>query len=113
VVRTIRLGSRAGEGGKPSAGLKPLTEMTAEDRYQGEDGGLYGGGRNEPPAAHQEAAGKQTWKIVPLDANGEPSRDGLIGLVSISMSNATQEYSLFKQIADRDPQKSPRVAIVD
>ena len=23
--------------------------MTAEDRYKGEDGGLYGGGKNEPP----------------------------------------------------------------
>jgi hypothetical protein len=29
------------------------------------------------------------------------------------MSNATQEYSVFKRIADDDVQKSPRVAIVD
>jgi hypothetical protein len=29
------------------------------------------------------------------------------------MSNATQEFSTFKRIADADPQKSPRVAIVD
>ena len=28
---------------KASVGLKPLTEMTANDRYKGEDGGLYGG----------------------------------------------------------------------
>jgi hypothetical protein len=45
----------AGRGGNPppaprdSIGLKPLNEMTADDRYKGEDGGLYGGGRNEPP----------------------------------------------------------------
>ena len=118
VVRAIRLGSHAAvrnvvDGGKPSFGLKPLTEMTAEDRYNGEDGGLYGGGRNEPPAAHQEAAKKQTERIVPLDADGNPSKDGKIGLVSLSMSNATQEYSLFKQMADRDPQKSPQIVIVD
>jgi len=118
VVRTIRLGRaavgpRPAEGGKPSVGLKPLTEMTAEDRYKGEDGGLYGGGRNEPPDAHREAAEKQTRRIVPLDADGKPAQDGRIGLVSISMSNATMEFSLFKQIADRDPRKSPRVAIVD
>lgn len=118
VVRAIRLGSRAagnkvGDSGKSSASLKPLTEMTAEDRYKGEDGGLYGGGRNEPPAAHQEAAKKQTERIVPLDADGNPSKDGKIGLVSLSMSNATQEYSLFKQMADRDPQKSPQAVIVD
>lgn len=118
VVRVIRLGSHVParnvvEGGKPSFGLKPLTEMTAEARYKEEDGGLYGGGRNEPPAGHQEAAKTQTERIVPLDADGSPSKDGKIGLVSISMSNATQEYSLFKQIADRDPQKSPQVVIVD
>lgn len=118
VVQGIRLGRHLParsvvEGGKSSFGLKPLTEMTAEDRYKGEDGGLYGGGRNEPPAVHQEAARKQTEKIIPLDADGNPSKEGKIGLVSISMSNATQEYSFFKQIADRDRQKSPHVAIVD
>lgn len=99
--------------GKSSVGFKPLTEMTASDRYKGEDGGLYGGGRNEPPEALAAAAKKETAKIVPLDVSGKPSSGGKIGLVSISMSNATQEYSKFKQIADADPQKSPRVAVVD
>ena len=37
---------------------KPLTDMTAEDRYKGEDGGLYGGGRNSPPEAHLKAAAR-------------------------------------------------------
>ena len=55
----------------------------------------------------------ETAKIVPRDRDGNPAADGTIGLVSISMSNATQEFSLFKQLADRDPQKSPRVAVVD
>ena len=33
-------------GGEPreTTGLRPLSEMTADDRYQGEDGGLYGDG---------------------------------------------------------------------
>lgn len=118
VIKAIRLGKQGGGSetkvsGKPSIGLKPLTEMTAADRYKGEDGGLYGAGRNEPPEAHQAAARKETAKIVPLDADGKPAKEGKIGLVSISMSNATMEFSLFKQLADRDPQKSPRVAIVD
>lgn len=94
-------------------GFKPLMEMTADDRYKGEDGGLYGGGRNEPPPSHRAAAEKETVRIVPLDQDGKPSNDGRIGLISISMSNATQEYSLFKQLADADPRKSPSVAIVD
>ena len=98
---------------KPTVGLKPLTEMTAEDRYKGQDGGLYGAGKNVPPSAHAAAAARLSVKIVPLDAEGKPSQQGKIGLISISMSNATMEYSLFKQLADADPQKSAAVAIVD
>jgi Cu/Ag efflux protein CusF len=121
-VTEIRLGGRVdpgggkgpvSTGGKASYGFKPLNEMSADDKYKGEDGGLYGGGKNEPPAAHLAAAKAQTARIVPLDADGKPAADGKIGLVSISMSNATQEYSAFKKIADADPQKSANVAIVD
>jgi len=120
VVQKIRLGRRLGKdaqppvgNGKPSTGLKPLSEMTADAQYKGEDGGLYGGGKNEPPPAQLAAAKMETAKIQPLDAQGKPARDGKIGLVSISMSNATMEYSRFKQLADADPRKSPQVAIVD
>jgi hypothetical protein len=118
VVKVLRLGPPPGgaprpAGGKTSVGLKPLSEMTAEDRYKGEDGGLYGGGRNEPPPAHAAAAARLTAGIAPLDAEGKPSPQGKIGLVSISMSNATMEYSLFKRLADEDPRKSPAVAVVD
>ena len=98
---------------KASTGLKPLTEMTANDRYKGEDGGLYGAGKNEPPEAHLKAARSETMKIEPLDANGKPAPNGTIALVSISMSNATQEFSLFKQLADQDPKKSAHVTLVD
>jgi hypothetical protein len=118
VIQAIRLGKKAGvqpgpEGGKPSVGLKPLTEMSADDKYKGEDGGLYGGGKNEPPAAHAAAAKKEAAKIVPLDAEGKPAADGKVVLISISMSNATQEFSFFKGVADRDADKSPRLTIVD
>ena len=41
------------------------------------------------------------------------SADGKIGLLSVGMSNTTQEYSRFKQIADADPAKSRQVVIVD
>lgn len=120
VIKAIRLGKRpaagrgdAPSGGKDKVGLKPLTEMTAEDKYKGENGGLYGGGKNEPPEAHQAAAKKETAQIMPLDGDGKPSKNGKIGLISISMSNWTQEFSMFKQIADKDPDKSPLVTIVD
>lgn len=94
-------------------GLKPLSEMSADDRYAGEDGGLYGGGKNQPPEKHREAAKRQLAKIQPLNEKGMPADEGRIVLVSISMSNATQEFSRFKQIADADPEKSSRLTIVD
>jgi hypothetical protein len=98
---------------KASTGLKPLTEMGATDKYKGEDGGLYGGGKNDPPEAHRAAAGKETAQVTPLDEQGKPAKHGKIALVSISMSNATQVFSLFKKIADADSERSPLLTIVD
>jgi hypothetical protein len=95
-----------------SLGIKPLTELGAGN-YKGETGGLYGDGRNEPPEEHFEAARRESAKIGPLDANGKPAPDGKIVLVAIGMSNTTQEFSMFKNMADRDPQKSPQVVLVD
>ncbi|HJS09135.1 MAG TPA: hypothetical protein VJ809_15810 [Pirellulales bacterium] len=91
----------------------PLTEMSADDRYKEQDGGLYGGGKNEPPEEHRKSAAAAIAKIEPLDTAGRPAENGTIGFVSISMSNATQEFSMFKRLADADPAKSPRVTIVD
>jgi hypothetical protein len=99
--------------GKDKVGFKPLSEMTAEDRYQDQDGGLYGGGRNSPPEEHRKAAEAALANIKPLDARGQPAIDGRVVFVSISMSNATQEFSKFKELADRDARKSPSLTIVD
>jgi hypothetical protein len=99
--------------GRASVGFKPLTEMTGEDRYKGEDGGLYGGGSNDPPKSQSAAAKRETSKIKPLDTEGNPAAAGKIVLVSISMSNATQEFSRFKQLANADADKSPLVTVVD
>ncbi len=116
---------RQGGGGQPPRGdsralfgrahidFKPLDEMSAEDRYSGEEGGLYGEGRNAPTDEHRRAAESALAQVRPLDAAGKPAEDGTIGFISISMSNATQEFSTFKRIADEDPAKSPRVTIVD
>lgn len=93
--------------------MKPLTDMTADEKYEDEDGGLYGHGSNEPPATLKQAAAEMMTKIVPLDMDGNPSANGKVVFVSISMSNATQEFSFFKQIADRDPRKSDKLTIVD
>jgi hypothetical protein len=112
-ARRQAAGRAAKAGGRERTGLTPLTELSAADRYKEQDGGLYGSGRNAPPDEHAQAARAALAKIQPLDAEGKPSPEGTIGFVSISMSNATQEFSVFKRIADADPAKSPRVTIVD
>ncbi len=101
------------KAGKETTSFKPLSEMNAGDRYKGEDGGLYGQGKNEPPASHRKAAEAELARVLPLDADGKPAKEGKIVLVSISMSNATQEFSMFKRLADADPARSPLVTIVD
>src|SRR6516162_8462968 len=98
---------------QPSTGLKPLTEMTPDDRYKGEDGGLYGGGKNEPPEIHQRAAKEALKKITPLDAQGKPAKDGKIVFISLGMSNTFGAFAMFKEVADRDPQKAPDVLLVN
>ena len=94
-----------------SKGLVPLTELTGT--YKEMDGGLYGSGKNTPPPAQQKLADQALAAIKPLDAEGKPAASGKIVLMSIGMSNATQEFSTFVTMANRDSQKSPQVTIVD
>lgn len=91
--------------------LVPLDEL--QERYKGEDGGLYGGGRNAPPEAHRAAYRRESEKIRPLAAGGRPAADGKIVLLSIGMSNTTQEFSQFVRAAGADSKKSPHVVVVD
>ena len=62
--------------------LTPLTDLAANDKYKGEDGGLYGGGKNVPPPGHLKAAMEQANQIQPLDASGKAGLNGKIVLLS-------------------------------
>jgi len=69
----------------------PLTDLLART-YYGNPGGLYPGGLNQAPADHDSAARALRNKIQPLDVNGDESPFGKYVLISIGMSNTTQEW---------------------
>ncbi len=77
-------------------------------------GGLYPGGSNEPPAEHAAAGLAAAGRIQPLDANGNPDAgDGIIGLVSLGMSNTSAEFGRFMQISRQDPEINPNLVLVN
>jgi hypothetical protein len=101
-------------GGSSAAqtGLTPLTDL-GPGLYQGFPGGLYPGGSNHPPAAHQAAAMQHAAQVVPRNALGTPSASGLIGLIAIGMSNTTHEFAVFERNEDLDRKRNPRLVILD
>ncbi len=91
--------------------LVPLPELSGS--YKGQDGGLYGGGKNAPPAALQARAARAVAGVKPLDAEGKPDANGRIVLLALGMSNTTMEFSQFVKKADADPRKAAGVVVVD
>jgi Cu/Ag efflux protein CusF len=119
VLQGLKLGERPGgaPGDRPlvspdTSKLVPLTELGTRE-YKGFAGGLYPDGKNERPTGHEAVGRKLAAQVRPLDADGKPNADGKIVLLSVGMSNTTQEFSTFKRLADRDEAKNPKLAIVD
>ncbi len=97
---------------RESTGLVPLPDL-GKGSYQGFEGGLYPGGANTPPPAHLKAGLALAKSIVPLDEEGRASAAGKIVLLSIGMSNTTQEFSAFQKLAAADRSLNPKLVIVD
>lgn len=119
--RSVLVGLKFAGGGKSpglpqarvdTSGLKTLTEL-GRDEYHGFKGGLYPDGKSDRPVAHEAAGLALAKKVQPLDTEGKPDPKGKIVLLSVGMSNTTQEFSLFKQLADSDPDKNPKLVVVD
>lgn len=78
--------------GPPTDTLRiPLTDLLGRT-YYGNPGGLYPGSLNQPPSDHDSAARSRRNRIRPLDVNGDESPFGKYVLISIGMSNTTQEW---------------------
>ncbi len=105
--------ARASDCSKTSLGLVPLNEL-GPGLYQGFSGGLYPNACNLRPEAHERAGLEIARAIVPLNRAAErDSENGKIVLLSVGMSNTTQEFSTFQSIVARDPDKNPQLALVD
>jgi hypothetical protein len=73
------------------AGKVALNDLGA-GTYLSFEGGLYPNGSNNPPPGHDTDGMSMSKKIQPLDVNGNPSASGKIVLISIGMSNTTDEW---------------------
>ena len=97
---------------RTSIGLIPLKDL-GKTAYKGFEGGLYPGGANAPSGRYL-AEGKQAARaVVPRGPDGSPSPGGQIVLLSIGMSNTTQEFQAFMRATSADRSVSSRVELVD
>jgi lysophospholipase L1-like esterase len=105
--------ARASNCAGTSTGLIPVNDLGA-GFYQGVQGGLYPGGENVRPAAHEAAGVGIANAIVALDTLGQPDPvNGHVVFVSIGMSNCTQEFSAFVPKSDADPVRRSDVRTID
>ena len=93
-------------------GLVPLTDL-GDGTYRGVPGGLYPGGENTPSSHHLNSGLFEAASVVPRDATGQEDPDGRIVLLTIGMSNCSQESNAFIALANNDPIRDPRVIIVN
>src|SRR5262249_21004974 len=92
--------------------LKSLPEL-GNDEYHGFKGGLYPDGKNERHAQHEKAGVALAGKVQPLDADGKPSAGGKVVLLSVGMSNTSQDSDGFRRLLAKDEDKSPQLVFVN
>ena len=93
-------------------GLVPLNDLGV-GTYQSFSGGLYPNGSNVVPSSHLALGLASAAQVQPRDLAGNPSPTGKIVLLSVGMSNTTNEYSVFVPQANADPNKNPAVVPID
>ncbi|CAN5523690.1 hypothetical protein BH10BAC5_BH10BAC5_23330 [soil metagenome] len=97
-----------------STGYLPVNDI-GTGFWRAKQGGLYPNGLNYIPAAHFNA-GMQiaSQNIKPLDTNGNYDPvNGKIVLLSIGLSNTTQEFSRFIEIANSSGVLNSKLKIID
>lgn len=98
---------------KASTGLAALTDFTPEQAYKGRAGGLYGQGRNTPPAEHLAAALQAAKSIQPLDSQGQPDPNGKVAVITNGPSDTKPEFDMFVKVAHNVERLNPRLVLVN
>lgn len=95
-------------------GRVPLDDLGG-GTYQGQTGGLYPGGQNLRPWAH-ELAGLTIGitQILPRDRSGNVDLvNGRIAFASLGMSNTRQEFSQFQVLFPLESQRNRQIVLVN
>lgn len=98
---------------------QPLNDLGTDEYVRmdgtptGHIGGLYPGGVNTRPNAHEAAGLAIAGQVTPLNAAGDPDPDGRIVMISVGMSNAAAEFIEFIDLAAADPDVNPQVTIIN
>lgn len=87
-----------------ATGLVALTDL-GQRKYKGHRGGLYPGGLNRPSRRYLREGLAASRRVRPVG--------GRIVLLSIGMSNTTQEFGAFMRLAAQDTEVSSNVFLVD
>src|SRR5882757_4640158 len=95
-----------------SIDLTPLTDL-GPAQYLGFEGGLYTDGKNSRPSAYEGAGVTLGATVQPLDQDGRPSPRGKIAMISIGMSNTSQQFSEFIRLTNADARKNPNLVMID
>jgi hypothetical protein len=117
VALVAGLGASAGRStsaadcSRTSVPFTPLTDLKT-GRYQGFQGGLYPGGKNAPSKGYLKRGLAYAKLVKPRDASGAPAANGKVVLLSVGMSNTTQEFSEFVREA-RAAKTDPHLVLVD
>lgn len=112
ILAAAPLPAAAADCAKTTAALVPITDLGTAT-HKGAQGGLYPGGTNAPPEAYASAGRRIAGEMAPRSTSGQPDPSGSVVLLSIGMSNTTQEFSRFVALAKSDPLRAAQVVVVD
>lgn len=96
-----------------STGLIPLSDMQPNQPYKSFPGGLYPDIANYVSGRHLAHGLHLAQQIRPLNTAGQPAANGRIVLLTIGMSNTSQESTQFVTLANAFADRNPAVVVVN